>query len=230
MPDDPQTAALTPGRRDADGKHLLDPIDRFSEILFGLIMVLTFTGSLSVATAGREEVRTMLVGAVGCNLAWGIVDAVMYIIGSVTQRKRNLTLLRALFSARSTSEIRGVLAHALPQAIAEAMTDDELEGLGQRLAQRHEHASHRALKTDDLLAAAAVFAFVFTATLPVIVPFFVMSDAAVALRVSNAIAIVLLFLAGASVGRFSGFGPWRTGAAMVAIGLVLVAVTMALGG
>ena len=41
----------------ASGKHVLDPIDRVSEILFGLIMVLTFTGSLSVAESGRDDVR-----------------------------------------------------------------------------------------------------------------------------------------------------------------------------
>ena len=52
-------------------KGLLDPIERLSEVLFGLIMVLSFTGSLSAATAGREEIRTMLFGAIGCNLAWG---------------------------------------------------------------------------------------------------------------------------------------------------------------
>jgi hypothetical protein len=55
-------------------KRVLDPIDRISEILFGLIMVLTFTGSLGVAEAGRDDVRTMLIGALGCNLAWGIID------------------------------------------------------------------------------------------------------------------------------------------------------------
>jgi hypothetical protein len=43
-------------------------------------MALSFTGSLSVAESGREEIRTMLVGAIGCNTAWGIVDAVMYLI------------------------------------------------------------------------------------------------------------------------------------------------------
>ena len=55
-------------------KSVLDPIERISEVLFGLIMVLTFTGSLSVAEAGREDVRVMLLGALGCNLAWGIID------------------------------------------------------------------------------------------------------------------------------------------------------------
>ena len=52
-------------------KRVLEPIERISEVLFGLIMVLGFTGSLSAAQAGRSDVRTMLFGAIGCNLAWG---------------------------------------------------------------------------------------------------------------------------------------------------------------
>ena len=58
-------------------KRLLEPIDRVSEVLFGLIMVLTFTGSLSIAEAGHSEIRTMLIGALGCNLAWGVIDGVL---------------------------------------------------------------------------------------------------------------------------------------------------------
>jgi hypothetical protein len=58
-------------------ERALGPVERISEVLFALIMVLTFTCSFSVADAGREEVRTMLLGALGCNLAWGIIDAVL---------------------------------------------------------------------------------------------------------------------------------------------------------
>jgi hypothetical protein len=49
-------------------KRVLDPIDRVSEVLFGLIMVLTFTSSLSVAEAGREMCARCSL-ALGCNLA-----------------------------------------------------------------------------------------------------------------------------------------------------------------
>ena len=67
---------------------MLTPLERFGETVFGLIMVLTITGSISVAEAGHAEIHTMLVGAVGCNLAWGIVDAVMYLLGSLLERGR----------------------------------------------------------------------------------------------------------------------------------------------
>ena len=70
-------------------RRLLDPVDRVSEILFGLIMAVTIVGSLSVATAGRNDVSVVLWGALGCNLAWGLVDAVMFLVRTATERTRN---------------------------------------------------------------------------------------------------------------------------------------------
>ena len=58
----------------------LDPTDRFAEVVFGVIMAMTFTGTVSVASAGEQDIRQMLYAALGCNLAWGIVDAVMYVM------------------------------------------------------------------------------------------------------------------------------------------------------
>ena len=80
---------------------VLDPIDRISEVLFGLIMVLTSTGTLSVATAGRAEVKTMILAALGCNLAWGIIDAGLYLMGCLGERGRGLLRLR---SFRNTTD------------------------------------------------------------------------------------------------------------------------------
>jgi hypothetical protein len=57
---------------------VLDPMERISEVLFGLIVVLTITGALAVATEHHPDIRTMLIGAIGCNLAWRIIDGGMY--------------------------------------------------------------------------------------------------------------------------------------------------------
>ena len=85
MPDDPVKSS----------RLVLDPNERIAEVLFGLIMVLTFTGSLSVAEADRAEVRTMLIGALGCNLAWGVIDAVLYLMGSLSEKGTGLLAFRA---------------------------------------------------------------------------------------------------------------------------------------
>jgi hypothetical protein len=95
-------------------KRVLDPIDRVSEVLFGLIMVLTFTGSLSVAESGREDVRAMLIGALGCNIAWGIIDAMLYLMGCLAEKGRGLITLRAVRKAVDPREAQRHIADALP--------------------------------------------------------------------------------------------------------------------
>ncbi len=87
-------------------KRVLEPIERVSEVLFGLIMVLTFTGSLSVAEAGRDDVRTMLIGALGCNLAWGIIDGILYLMGSLAEKGRGLLTYRAVRKATDPQQKR----------------------------------------------------------------------------------------------------------------------------
>jgi hypothetical protein len=72
-------------------------------------MVLTFTGSLSVAEAGHAEVREMLLGALGCNLAWGIIDGVFYLMGCMAERGRALGTLLAV--RRTTDPQEGPPAH-----------------------------------------------------------------------------------------------------------------------
>ncbi len=68
---------------------ILEPVDRITEVIFGLLMAMTFIGSQSVARAGREEARTMLIAAFGCNLAWSLADAVIYLLRTWTERTRS---------------------------------------------------------------------------------------------------------------------------------------------
>ena len=86
---------MTAREQGSSSKRVLEPVERISEVLFGLIMVLTFTGSLSAAKAGRTEVRTMLIGAIGCNLAWGLIDAIIYLMGCLAERATNLRIWQA---------------------------------------------------------------------------------------------------------------------------------------
>ena len=68
-------SAPSPTTAEAESREsarVLDPVARSSEVLFGLIMALTFTGTVSVATAGRDDVRTLVIGIIGCNIAWGL--------------------------------------------------------------------------------------------------------------------------------------------------------------
>ena len=211
-------------------KRVLDPIDRVSEVLFGLIMVLSFTGSLSVAQAGRDDVRVMLVGALGCNLAWGIIDGIFYLMACLADKGRGLATLQAVRRSKSPQEATRLIADALPSVIASIVRPEELENLHQRLKQLPEPPARAHLRRDDWLGATGVALLVFFSTIPVALPFVFMQSAGPALRVSNAVAIAMLFLCGFSFGHMTGRRPIRIGIAMVVLGAVLVGITIALGG
>ena len=211
-------------------KRVLDPSERISEVLFGLIMVLTFTGSLSVAEANRADVRTMLIGALGCNIAWGIIDGILYLMGCLAEQGREQLILRAVRNADDPQQAQHLIADALPSVVASVLQTAELETIRQRLKQLPEFPDRVHLHQSDWLGAVGVFLLVFLSTFPVAIPFLFMQNAGPALRVSNAIAIVMLFLAGYAYGKCVERQPWLTGISMVILGGVLVGLTMALGG
>ena len=211
-------------------KRVLEPNERIAEVLFGLIMVLTFTGSLSVADAGRDDVRAMLIGALGCNLAWGIIDGIFYLMGCLSEQGRGLRSLRALRQAAAPEQAHRVLADALPPLVAATLGPAEYETMRQKLVQLPDPPSRPRLRQNQWLGALAVCLWVFLTTFPVTIPFIFMNTVGQAMRVSNAIAIGLLFLTGYAFGLVAEYHPWLTGLAMVVLGSVLVAITMALGG
>jgi hypothetical protein len=220
MPDDPIKSS----------KRVLEPHERIAEVLFGLIMVLTFTGSLSVAEAGRDDVRTMLIGALGCNLAWGIIDAVLYLMGSLAEKGRGLMIFRAVRQATDPQKAQRLIADALPAVVASVLQPAELEAMHHRLKQLPEPPRPARLRKDDWVGALGVFLLVFVSTFPVAIPFIFMHNAGRALRLSNLVAIVLMFILGYAFGRCAGRNPWVMGISMVVLGAILVGLTMALGG
>jgi hypothetical protein len=205
-------------------------MDRVSEVLFGLIMVLTFTGSLSVAGADRSEVRTMLIGTLGCNIAWGIIDGIFYLMGCLGEHGRGIRTLRALRMAPDPEAANRILAGALPLVVAGALSPTEYESIRQKLIRLPEPPARPKLGKSEWLGALAVFLWVFSTTFPLAIPFLIVGDAGRALRISNGVAIALLFFTGYAFGRIAGYRPWLTGLAMVALGSALVGMTMALGG
>ena len=211
-------------------QRVLDPVSRISEIIFGVLMALSFTGALNAATAGREEVRTVMLTALGCNLAWGLVDAVMYLVATLTERGRNLTLLHRVRGATRPEDAHASIAEALPGRLPEAIGPEGLEDMRRRLVALPGVPTRMRLGRDDYAGAFGVFLLVVLSTFPVVLPFMFISELALAMRVSNAVALVLLFLGGYQLGRYAGGVAWKTGLAMAAVGGVLVTIIMALGG
>jgi VIT family protein len=211
-------------------ERILDPVARVSEVLFGVIMALTFTGTLSAATAGREEVRTLLIGVIGCNLAWGLVDAVMFLMSALTERGHGLLTIQAVRGAPNPDAAHTVIAAAIPPVVASLLKPDALESVRVGLVGMDDLPPRPKLTKDDWLGAAAVFLLVFLSTFPIVIPFLIFRDVHVALRTSNLIALVMLFITGSWLARHGGHNPIWTGLTMMLLGVVLVGITIALGG
>jgi hypothetical protein len=209
---------------------VLSPVDRVSELLFGLFMALTFVGAVSVAESGREEIRAMLTAALGCNLAWGLADAVMYLVRTVTDRGRSLTLVRSVRAAADPETGRRLIEASLSRTAAGLVSEAELEAIRGRVVALPSVPERPTLKRDDLLAALAVFLIVVASTFPVALPFVIFADVGTAKIVSRAVALTMLFFGGLALGRYAGYGSWRVGFMMAGLGTALVAAIIALGG
>lgn len=207
----------------------LDPVYRASEVIFGLLMAMSFIGSISVATDGREEVRTLLVAALGCNLAWGLVDAVMHLVATKTQKRRNHALLLQLQTGDAAAG-RALLADELPDPLAARAGEEGLEQLRRRMLSIPADAAPGGITGRDVGDSVVVFFLVVLSTFPLVVPFMLIDDTAHALLWSRLVAVGMLFIAGATLARYSSGNVLANGFAMSAIGALLMAAIMALGG
>jgi hypothetical protein len=171
--------------------NVLDPMERISETLFGLIMALTFICSLGIASGTGINIQTMLIGALGCNLAWGIVDGGLYLLARINDRGNKALVLRAIRQAPDPETARRVIADALPPELAAILPLEQLELLRKRLQQSPEAFLGPRLTKRDWTGALGLCLLSFLSTFPLVIPFLFLSDARFALHVAYTVAIVL---------------------------------------
>jgi len=225
----PLPPAARPAPRHGRGR-ILDPGERASEVLFGVIMTMTFTGTLSVVDAGQGGVRAMLLAALGCNIAWGLIDGIIYLMYCRLERASTRLLYERIRADADPVEAGRLIADALPPLLAQAARADDLERLRQRVLALPVAPEPPRLHGRDWLGGLAIFLLVVCTTFPLAAPFLLIDALRPAMRVSNAIGVAMLFLTGVIYARGIARSPWRTGLAMMGLGLVLVLLTIALGG
>jgi len=207
----------------------LDPSEILGEILFGLIMVLTFT--LGAAVAGGYE-RGLILAAIGCNVAWGVIDGVLVVMSSRYARRRRGNLIRAVHAAPDEAAALAVIRDELESGV-HAQTDPAdrervYRSIHAMLSKAEPLPMH--VRLDDWMTGLAVFILVVLPALPAALPFFVIDDPHEALRVSNGLLILLLFVVGHRWGRHIHMHPWLTGLVLTTLGSLLVVIAIALGG
>ena len=214
-------------------RESIDPDERLGEVLFGLIMVLSFTLGAGIELAGdREATRELLIAALGCNVAWGVIDGALLVMSRLSERGRLRRLIESIQKTASreqalamvTRELDGRIPAVVGAPLRAALDEQVLERLQETKIERTR------IGLDDLRAGFAVFLIVFLTALPAVAPFLALRDALFALRASNAVLIALLFVSGWRWAGYTGASRWGTGLFMMLLGVGLVAVAIALGG
>jgi len=209
----------------------LDPADRLGEVLFGLIMALGFTGAVRL---GREEADNMalFIGIFGCNLAWAIVDGVMFVLTELFERGRQARATRDVLAAPNEEVALKRIDEELGGPLLALTSPQERQQVLRRVLEllRGNKPEQPSVRGKDLMGGVAVALIIILATLPVVIPFLILRNPYVAVRVSNLVALTQLFLLGAWWGRMVGGSPLRIAGGLTLVGVVLVLITIVLGG
>ena len=211
----------------------LDPADSLGEILFGLIMALTITlGARMLMQRSEVDARELVAAMVGCNVAWGIIDAVLYLIGSMFSRNRRIRFVQRLRIAKSESEAIAAIREEFNLEDEPVLNEQDRAAFHRVTLDILRHADTRRarLRRQDFEAAGAIVVLVSLTALPGVLPFLVLGDSYVALRLANLLQIVLLFGVGFHWARYTGASPWRMGFLAVGLSVALVTVSVLLGG
>jgi VIT1/CCC1 family predicted Fe2+/Mn2+ transporter len=212
----------------------LDQATSLGEVLFGLIMTLTFTlgAGLTIQQEGAEGARELLIATIGCNIAWGVIDGIFFVLGQLFERGRRRRVMQLVRSATQDADAAALVAGELDDIIAKVMTPEERTTLYGRIVGqvRMGGLPPNPITRDDVMGGIASFWLVFFASLPAAIPFLFVDDARLALRVSNAILLGLLFWVGYSWARYTTARPALTGLVFLLCGAGLVAMAIALGG
>ncbi|HEY4803855.1 MAG TPA: VIT1/CCC1 transporter family protein [Paraburkholderia sp.] len=209
---------------------ILNTVDRVCELCFGLFMALTFVGAVKAVTAGVDEGYKMFFAALGCNLAWGLADAVMYLVRTLADRGQRLKLATTVQQERDQALAVRALRHALPDTLETLVEDADLERIRARLAAATTLPPRANFVSADFVGALGIFVLVVLGTFPVALPFLIVKDVTTALIASRVLTLAILFIAGFALGRYTGAGAMKAGFVMVALGVLLTMAIIKLGG
>ena len=207
----------------------LSPFERGSEIIFGILMAISVTAAAEITSAGGLDVRELMLAALGCNLAWGLIDGVVYLLQQQFERFRNHRTFLELRAIEAEGAFRERVKEELPPVLGQVLTPDAYARV-RDLVNAYAVRRPPFWSWQELATAGAICLLVFGSTFPLVVPFMVLQEPEQALQATKAVAIVMLFLLGWGLGRWSGASPFGSGALLATIGVVLAALCVALGG
>ncbi len=219
--------------------RFLDPLDAVVELIYGVLIIMTFTMAIGVTGIGSQvegvidpELQALMIAAFGCAVAWGVIDSCVYLMTCVAERNHAAKVLRDVHNAPTEDAAIELVADAMEDHLIPITDEENREAIYAEVAAHLQETKVDPtwIKREDVNGAISIFLVAMIATLPVVIPFFLMRDDYWAMRVSNLLSLTTLFLAGYWWARQTGTKPVRTGLVVAALGFAVVAIAIPLGG
>ena len=221
-------------------RDYLYPHERLVEILYGLVIALTITSAIRVVTGGGTlNINLMVETSLGAGAAWGIIDAMLYILVVIFQKHRYTRIASKISSARDESEALATIQDDLEDSLVGTLDAEDQKSV-YRLVLHAQRRSSKASYThqpkfiviarEDIFGAIQVFLAMLMATLVVIVPLWLIGPPHLAVLASNIVAIVALFTVGYTWARHTNIRKTLFGLALVSLGIAIVGISSVLGG
>jgi len=214
-------------------ERFLDPAEWLGEILFGLIMVLTITlGAGLLVADGPEATRDIVLGVLGCLLAWAIIDAIIFVMNSMFERSRIAWLIEAIQKASHEEHALAIVKKEIEPIVIKVTSEQERVRLYADIFRNVKTAAvpKTTIQREEIGGALVTFLLVMFTTVPALLPFVFIKDRHIALAVSNSLLLGMLFMVGYFWAREAKTTPWLTGMIVMMMGLVMVGIAKLLGG
>jgi VIT1/CCC1 family predicted Fe2+/Mn2+ transporter len=221
--------------------RLIDPIDRLSETVFSILILLTFTLAFRIIrlsedtmqASSTENANELLIGALGAIFAWGVIDGVMYALISLFERGEKHRLLKNIQSAETEEEAVEVVADELGYILEPITAESVRTRLYQSILFHLKDSKPRPVgfTRDDFSGLLGHVIVAMIAVLPSLAPLVLLrSNFDLAIRLSNIVSVLVLFVVGFQWGKYTGASPWKTGLLLMTVAVLMVLIAIPLGG
>jgi hypothetical protein len=205
------------------------------EMLCGVIMVLVMIGylKLSMVQEGVEFQKIMILVPLGCNAAWGIIDGIMYVLINLRERGKKIKLLSLIKLSKDQNESLTIIKNEFGSRFIDLLNKDTQTNIYQEILKSLTTASvekPKGISKKDLRIVLNTFLIVFFTGIPLVLPFVLLNDVWLAIRISHIIGLVMLFCIGYWWAKLASRHKVRSAIALTILGVVIVGMTEILHG
>lgn len=221
--------------------QLPDPIDLLAEVIFSVLIILTFTLWFGIIKLGAnpdkvitaEYMSEFTVAVFGATLAWGIIDGIMLALLSVFERGERHRFLADLQAAGNDEEAIDLIAAEFDFGLEPITGEQQRQDLYADMLEHLRDSKPRPVgfQSEDLVGAVTSVVVAVLAIIPSLIPLLLLRDQGIlAVRLSNIVSFIVLFIAGYLWGRYTRANPWKTGLLLLSAGVIMMAIAIPLGG